>query len=392
MRNIRHYVLLCILSGGLSIGAEAEDMTAIKADRIDTVTSGVIENGIIIIADGKIKAIGNDVEIPEAAEIIDMRDKTIFPGLVNPSSRIGLSPPPTGSPTSTPHYRVVDELYPRQDAYKRILAAGFTTIGLLPSNRGAVMYYAGYGYFFGQNPPSPGIAGQGAIVRPTGQRPEDMIVTESGLVMIYFQANDKTKKIIKDALESAKSESSSTDPKVQPLVDALQGKMPTFLTCGTPGEMLHLMKLLEPYDKMKLILVAGSETYRIADELAKKKIPVILPAQLDFETSTLNRINVPKMLADAGVKIALKPESDNIGGHEDFLRRIADLVKSGLDREIAKKAITIHPAEMLAVDYRLGSLEIGKDANFLILSGDPLDVGAKIHKVMIEGKIVHEAP
>jgi hypothetical protein len=377
---------------GAGVSPAAQQIIAIKADRVETISSGVIENGTIVIVDGKIKAIGNDIEIPEAAKVIDARDQTIFPGLVNPSSRIGLSSPPTGNPTSTPHYRVVDELYPHQEAYKRVLGSGFTTIGLLPADGGAMTYYSGYGYFFGGNRPSPGITGQGAIVRPNGRRPEEMIVSESGLLMINFQANDKTKKVIKGALESVKGKSSSTDPKIQPLVNALQGKMPTFLTCGTPGEVLHLMKLLEPYDKMKLILVAGSQTYRVADELAKKNIPVVLPARLDFESNTRNRINVPKMLADSGVKIALKPEFDNVAGHEDFLRRVAEMVKSGLDREVARKAITIHPAEMLAVDYRLGSLEVGKDANLLILSADPLDVGARINKVMIEGRIVHEAP
>jgi hypothetical protein len=392
MRNIRHYILLCILTGGLSIGAVAEEIIAIKADRIDTVTSGVIENGIIVIADGKIKAIGNDIEIPEAAEIIDVPDKTIFPGLVNPSSRIGLSQSASGGPGSNPHYRVVDELYPHQDQYKRILGAGFTTIGLLPGDKGSVMYYPGYGYYFGGRSPSTGITGQGAIVRPTGRSPEEMIVAESGFVMIYFQANDKVKNVIKSAMDSAKSKMSSTDPKVKPLVNALQGKVPTFVMCNSPGEILHLLKLLEPYDKMKLVLVADTETYRITKELAKRKIPVILPAQLDFESNTLNRINVPRMLAEGEVKIALKPEFDNVAGHEDFLRKIAELVKSGLNREIAKKAITINPAEMMAVDYRLGSLDVGKDANLLILSGDPLDVGTKIDKVMIEGKIVHEAP
>jgi hypothetical protein len=219
-----------------------------------------------------------------------------------------------------------------------------------------------------------------------------MIVAESGFVMIHFQANDKVKNVIKSALDSAKSKTSSTDPKDQPLVNALQGKVPTFVMCNSPGEMLHLVKLLEPYDKMKLVLVAGTETYRIANELVKKKIPVIITAQIDFETSTLTRINVPRMLAEAGIKIALRPESDSVGGCEDFLRKIAELVKSGLDRQVAKKAITINPAEMMAVDYRLGSLDVGKDANLLILSGDPLDVGTKIDKVMIEGKIVHEAP
>lgn len=229
-------------------------------------------------------------------------------------------------------------------------------------------------------------------MRPMGRKGEEMIITESELLTIGFEANDRNKKVIKDALESAKNKTSSTDPKVKPLVNALQGKVPTFLTCGRPGEMLHLMKLLKPYDKMKLVLIAGSEKYRIAGQLAQKKIPVILPAQIDFEPLTLTRINVPEMLTDAGVKIALRPKTDSIRGHEDFLRQIAELVKSGLDREIAKKAITIHPAEMLGVDYRLGSLEVGKDANLLVLSGDPLDVSTTIHMVMMEGKIVHKAP
>jgi hypothetical protein len=388
---MRRYILFCILAGGLSIQAVAEEIIAIKADRVDTVTSGIIENGIVVIADGRIKAIGNDVDIPKAAEVIDVPDKTIFPGLVNPSSRIGLSRPVTGGPASNPHYRVIDELYPHQDQYKHVLGSGFTTIGLLPGNSGIVRYYSGYGYIFGGRP-SPGITGQGAIIRPTGQNPQEMIVAEFGFVLIYFQANDKVKNVIKSALDSAKSKTNSTDPKVQPLVDALQGRVPTFVMCNLPGEMLHLFKLLEPYDKMKFVLVAGTETHLIAKELAKRKIPVILPAQIDFERNTLNRLNVPRMLAEAEVKIALKPESDNVAGYEDFLRNVAELVKSGLNREIAKKAITINPAEMMAVDYRLGSLDVGKDANLLILSGDPLDVGTKIDKVMIEGRIVYEAP
>jgi hypothetical protein len=210
--------------------------------------------------------------------------------------------------------------------------------------------------------------------------------------MINFQANNRTKNVIKSALDSAKSKTSSTDPKVQPLINALQGKIPTFIKCGGPGDILHLLKLLEPYKKMKLVLIAGSEQYRVADKLAKKKIPVILSPEIDFEPFTRNRINVPRMLADAGIKIALGPKSDSIEAHEDFLREVTELVKAGLNKEIAKKAITINPAQILAVDYRLGSLEVGKDANLLVLSGDPLDVGTKIQMVMIEGKIVHKAP
>jgi hypothetical protein len=392
MINIRYYILLCILLGVFSIGAAAEEIVAVKADRVDTVTSGVIENGIIVISDGRIKAIGNDIEIPETAEVVEVPDKTIFPGLVNPSSRIGLSRPPTGGPASNPHYRVIDELYPYQDQYKRILGAGFTTMGLLPGDSGAIYYYSGYGYYFGGNSPSPGVAGQGAIIRPTGENHEDMIVAEPGFVMIYFQANDKVKKVIKSALDSAQNKTNSDDPKVEPLIEALQGRIPTYVICNLPGEVLHLFELLKPYDQMKPVLVAGTETHLIAKELAERKIPVIIPAQIDFERNTRNRINIPRILAEAEVKIALKPEADNVRAHEYFLRQVAELVKTGLNREIAKKAITINPAEMMAVDYRLGSLDVGKDANILFLSGDPLDVETRIDKVMIEGKIVYEAP
>ena len=373
MANIHRYILLSILLCGLTIPVVAEDITVIKADRVDTVTSGLIENGIIVIKDGRITAIGSNVEIPEAADIIDVSDKTIFPGLVNPSSRIGLSSPGGGT-SSKPHFRVVDELYPHQDVYKRVLRVGFTTFGLVPGGAGG------------------GIAGQGAIIRPVGNKPGEMIVIESGLLMINFQANDRTKKGIKSALDSAKGKTISTDPKIQPVVNALQGKIPTLITCGGPGDILHLLKLLEPYKQMKVVLIAGSEQYRVADKLAKKKIPVILPARIDFEPFTRNRINVPKMLANAGVKIALRPKSDGIQAHEEFLRDVAELVKAGLNKEVAKKAITINPAQMLAVDYRLGSLAVGKDANLLVLNGDILDVDTKIQMVMIEGKVVYKAP
>ncbi len=146
MSNMHKVVLLSILVCGLSIPAAAEDITVIKADRVDTVTSGLIENGIIVIKDGRITAIGSSIEIPETADIIDVSDKTIFPGLVNPSSRIGLSSPPGGGTSSKPHHRVVDELYPHQDVYKRVLQAGFTTFGLIPGRGGASGFITSSGY------------------------------------------------------------------------------------------------------------------------------------------------------------------------------------------------------------------------------------------------------
>jgi imidazolonepropionase-like amidohydrolase len=90
MTNIREYVLLSILLCGLAIPAVAKEVTVIKADRVDTVTKGLIENGIIVIEDGRITAIGNDIEIPDTANVIDVRDKTVFPTFVTRQSFLAL--------------------------------------------------------------------------------------------------------------------------------------------------------------------------------------------------------------------------------------------------------------------------------------------------------------
>ena len=372
MRHIGKIILSWVLFARLCCPTAAEHITAVKANRIDPVSGGVIENGVILIRDGKISEIGADVEIPNTARLIDVGDKTVFPGLVSPVSVIGLSAPQRGGPASHARYRVADELYPYQHVYERALQAGFTTLGLVPTGQG--------------------IAGQGAIVRPLGQTRKELLLTESGPLWIGFRANDKTKKLIKKALDSAKGKKDSEDPDIRPLARAVEGEIPTFVSCTRPADTVHLLNLLKDYDKMKLVLIVGGENYHVADRLAKEKTPVVVRAAIDFEMFTRNRINASNMLARAGVKIASAPTSGDIAAHEDFRRQMAELVKCGLDKETAKKAMTIHPAEALGVDYRVGSLEKGKDANLLILDGDVLGATTMIHQVMLEGRIVYENP
>ena len=383
MRRVLLFSLLLILTAVAPV--TANEILAIKADRVDTVASGVIHNGIIVVRNGRITAVGADVDIPDDATVIEVQDKTVFPGLVNPFSQMGLSSGggggsyivyqgmifftgSRGSSGPTPHHRVVDELYANQDAYERVLKAGFTTLALGPSGGT--------------------IAGQGAVVRPFGDRAKDMVIRESGLLMSRFSAGSGQSQL-KAALESGKRSPTSTDPKVEPLSRVVKGEIPFFIECGSPADTLHLLKALKGYDKVKPVLICDGQMTLVASQLAKRKIPVILPAQIENERYTLNRVNAVYTLAKAGVKIACHPISDSVPGHEDFLRQMAQLVKSGLDRETAKRAITLHPAQMLGLEYRIGSIEVGKDANLLILSGDPFATDTRIHRVIIEGKTVH---
>jgi imidazolonepropionase-like amidohydrolase len=372
MRRLVSSLLSSALFAWVGVAAAGEQLVAIQADRIDTVTKGVIENGVILIRGAKISRIGAEVEIPGDARRIDARDKTVFPGLVSPVSVIGLSAAPRGDLASRARYRVADELYPHQHAYRRALQAGFTTLGLIPAGQG--------------------IAGQGAVVRPLGETRQEMIVAESGFLWIGFQASEKTNSLLRKALQSAKGKQKSDDPEIAPIARALEGEIPTLVSCDRPADTLHLLEIVQEHPKMKVVLVVGAENYRVADRLAKQKLAVVAAAKIDFELFTRDRINVPNMLARAGVNIACAPKGGDIEAHEDFRRAMAELVKCGLDRETAKKAMTIRPAEALGVEYRLGSLEPGKDANLLVVDGDVLDPTAMIRQVMLEGKIVYENP
>ena len=384
MKLLLNCVMFYLFLAVMVYSTSANEVLAIKADSVDTVSGEIIQNGIIVIRNGRITAVSADAKIPDGAEVIDAHNKTVFPGLINPFSHIGLSSPRRPRPAtsrsspdssgSNPHYRIVDELYPHQDAYKRILQAGFTTLALVP--------YRG----------TDTIAGQGVIVRPHGESPDEMVISESGLLMVYFQARTKVKDALKSALESGEKKTEATDPKIEPLAKAAKGELPILINSNSPGDTVHLFKLLKSRDKMKTSLICGPENIHLAEQLAKKNLPVIIPARIDYEPFTTNRINVARILAEAGVKIACHPSTDTVQGHEDFLRQMARLVKAGLDKNIAKKAITLHPAQMLGLDYRLGSLEIGKDANLLILSGYPLDTDTTIHRIIIEGKTVHQNP
>lgn len=363
-------LLLCATAAGDMVRPD-DVVIAVRADRVETVAGDVIQNGVIVIRNGRIEAVGADVKIPDGAEIIDAPDKTVFPGLINPLSRAGLSSGGYGSSSSV-QYRVIDELYPHQDIYQKILQAGFTTLALVPSGSS--------------------LAGQGAIVRPLGKSNEEMIVIESGLLLMTFRASSSSKSTLKSAFESGLKQADSTDPKIAPLAAAVKGELPVFIRSNSPADTLHLLKVIKPFDKAKITLLCGPENVHVAKQIAERKLSVLLPARLDTVPYTRDRINVPAILAKAGIKIACYPVSDSIAGHKDYLRQMAMLVKTGLDRNIAKKAITLQPARMIGLEYRLGSIEVGKDANLLILSGDPLDVDTKIHRIILEGKTVYCNP
>jgi len=359
-------VLSLLLGLSLSPVRAGSGLVAVKAGHIETLTGEPIEGGTVLISDGRILAIGSDVQVPPGAELIDLPNARVFPGLVDPFSQIGVAESPGGQGAGA-HIRVADALYPFQEAYEHVARAGYTTLNLASR--------------------AWGIAGQPALVRSRGASVEEMLLSDRGPLVVNFRVDAPTPDTVKSALDKG-----GDDDKLAAVKWAVQGDVPLMVTCRSAGEVLRVLKLLEPYKQAKPVLVCfGSDLYLVAEELGKRKASVVVPAGITFRRFTRIRVNIPRMLADAGATVACVPTSDSTAGLAGMRAAMAELVKSGLDRDTAVKALTANAAKMLGLDYRLGTLDVGRDANLLILDGDLLDPKANVLRVLIEGKTVYDA-
>lgn len=185
------------------------------------------------------------------------------------------------------------------------------------------------------------------------------------------------------------------DPQLQILASALDNKIPVRLNVRRAINIRSALKLADEYD-FKLVLDDCTEGYKVADEIAKKKVPVVLGPFYYYPRSYFQyregrevNWNNAGILVNAGVKVALTSgaQSQSI----DLLTAAAFAIRHGMPRDKALKAITTIPAEILGVADKVGSLEKGKDADILILSGDPLKVTTRIEKVLLNGRTVYKA-
>ena len=126
----------------------------------------------------------------------------------------------------------------------------------------------------------------------------------------------------------------------------------------------------------------------IAEKLGEIEAEVALYPAVNFKPMTRNRFNLAAEMVAAGCTVSLMPTDASLTAHADHLRRVAALVRGGLDREDALKALTLHPAALLGIAERVGSVEKGRDADLLFLTGDPFDPLTRVDRVMIRGNVV----
>ncbi len=382
-------------------GLAAFEITAIKAGRILTVTQGTVENGVILIRDGKIAAIGPNVEIPAGAKVIDYSGKVIVPGLVEAHSARGCDFPNETNPL-TPFVNVRDAIDASHDAFVSALRDGITTLNIMP----------GHETIFG---------GTGAVIKPFGLVVEDMVVVPiSGMKISVAGIPPQTRMGVmaqleryfretRDYIEQSSKPAPSGEPgkmvatpgsfrsteyvKYEAVADLIRGRYKAFVYCETAADVDRALGLGERYG-FSPILVLGPACWKAADLIASKKIPTVLEPEIIYderhpETREFKRIEIPRVYRDKGVEFALLSDPSRVQSRS-LLYQAMKSMSCGLSAEEALRAITIVPARILGIESLVGSLEAGKAANFLVMDGEPLALKSTIEHVYIDGSLAYE--
>lgn len=384
-------------------------MLAVKGKKVITITNGVIEDGLILIENGKIKDVGPDLEIPRDVKVLE--SKVVMPGLVEAHCHIGIWEEKIGwagsdgnemTEAATPHMRAIDAIKANADegGLEAALYEGITTAQVLPGSAnviggtGLVLKTAhkptidqmviknpsGMKIAFGENP-----------MRVYGKEKNVMPSTRMGVAGVLRDWLLKTRNYMekKEKFRDEPDKLPEKDIKLESLEPVLTKEIPFRAHAHRADDVATAIRICEEFD-VNMSWEHATEGHRIAEYIAEKKIPAVwgpsLTSRGKWEMRELS-FETPLALYEAGVKFAI--QTDAVGSTIRFLPICAALaVKSGLPYEYALKAITIIPAEIMGVAERVGSIEKGKDADLRLLNGEPLEYLTKCEKVLIDGQVV----
>lgn len=365
---------------------------------IYTINGTPIENGTMIVQNGKITAVGTNIKIPENAIINNVSGKVIMPGLIDTHSHLGNGSGGDKSNALHPDVRLLDALDPMAVNLMKARSGGITTINIMP----------GSGHL---------MSGQTLYIKTRkGKVIEDLMICKNILIDIcggmkmangtnsirekpfpgtraksaamvrelFVKAQEYQKKLT--AAKTTPDKAPERDLKMEGLIEILEGKRIVHFHTHRHDDVLTAIRISKEFG-FKIVLHHVSEAWKVADEIAAAKIPVSL-IFIDSPGGKMEAVDLhPKSgmaLEKAGVDVAFHTD-DPITDSRLFLRSAAIGVREGMSKPKALEALTLAGARMLELDDRIGSLESGKDADFIILSGDPLSVYTHVEQTWIEG-------
>lgn len=412
--------ICCFFSLSQLATLRAEDTTIVfRGATIHPVSQPVMTNGVLVVRAGKIVAVGSaddpNLKWPANAQVIDVTGKVIIPGLVDSHSHLGVYSRPSISSNSDGNeitgpiqgvVRAIDSLNPQDPGIKMAQAGGVTTANVMPGSGNV-------------------IGGQTIYVKLRGNSVEEMQVEANGVLGGLKMANGENPKKayggknqapmtrMKVAAlqrnefmkareymrkwqryrEKAATDSNATPPDtdlaLQPLVEALEGKRTVHFHSHRADDILTVLRHKEEFG-FDLVLQHGTESYKILPQVAAAKIPVSLTIvdSPGGKAEVMDRLEeCAAELTTLGIPVHVNTD-DPVTESRFMLRTAATPVRGGLDTATALKSVTLYPAQALRLAHRVGSLEVGKDADFAILSGEPFSIYSRVLETWIDGQRV----
>jgi imidazolonepropionase-like amidohydrolase len=412
------------LGGGAGVSAYA-----LTGARIVTVSGPTIERGTVVVRDGLIAAVGANVNAPPDARVIDGSGLTVYPGVIDANTTLGIprpTPAPGGqggggfglfgptapsavSPNSPqppglqPELLAADIIRPGGAEIEAARNAGITAAQTAP--RGNVFL------------------GQSAVINLSGDSPQQMLVRSPVAVYVGLSplgqgqypgslmgVLSSVRQMLLDARRYKESNEvyersprglrrPEQDKSLAALLPVLARQVPIVMQADREREIERALDIAQEF-RIQLVINGGQEAERVAARLKAQNVPVLLSLNFPRRTSAPSpeadpeplrvlraRVEAPKTagrLAAAGVRFAF--QSGGMTAMSDYLANAARAVENGLSRDEAVRALTLRPAEILGVSNQLGTIEVGKIANFTVTRGDIFDRSRRVVYVFIDGR------
>lgn len=393
-----------MLAGAAPAGAATRAFTGAT---LYPVSGPPVEGGVLVVEDGTIAAAGpaSEVDVPEAAEVVDVSGKVIVPGLVDTHSHLGEPAGGDRSDALHPSVRVLDAVNIRADMFRKAWAGGITTLNVMPGSghlmSGQTVYLKLRGnprtiedWLFCDDPVD-GICGGMKMangtnsIREEGPFPGTRAKSAQMVRSLFHEAIAYGRK--KDKAGDDEDKQPPLNLGYEALLEVMNGERTVHFHTHRHDDVMTALRLGEEFG-FTPVLHHVSEAWRVADEIAAAGAPASI-IMVDSPGGKLEAVNLlwksAPALEEAGVLTAFHTD-DWITDSRLFLRSAGFGVRAGMTRETAIEAVTIAGAKMLGLDDRIGTLEPGKDADFVVLSGDPLSVYTGIEETWVEGERVFD--
>ena len=361
-----------------------------------TATRGNIENGSVLIRNSTIQEIGAGVRVPPGAEVWDLKGKVVIPGMIDAHTHLGLRQDGVGADQSdedevdnpvVPQIRAIDAINPEDVGFRDALKGGVTTVGVMPGSYNVV-------------------CGQTAAVKVVGRTLEEMLVAAPVGMKISFGERPKgaygnRKKspmtrmgisaILRETLiktHNYMKRKGERDLRMESLIAVIKKTIPFRAHAHRADDIMTAIRIAKEFS-VRLVIEHGTDGYKVARELATAKVPVVhgpwIKVRGNVEQSGRNPES-PRILIEHGVLTSFSTDHPVIAIQNMRLQAI-NAVEEGVSPDEALKAVTINSARIMGIEKRVGSLEKGKDADLVVLSGLPFAGGSRVEAVFVNGNV-----